>query len=249
MALCACAPAGTYKKGAKGLLELMQPPPPEEAARLARNPYNANDRYRGTAQLAGAPYGAEPEHLQVYMDNAGDADPGVRAAAVRALGLHGTAAHAGLVAERLKDEDPQVRVEAARTLQRIHAPAVVPALIARLGQAEPEVRVRAEVARALGQYRENRVAEALIAALADDDFLVCDAAAWSLRGLTGQDFSSDSRAWLAWYKGTKEPFAAGRGYTYPVFSRGRYVWEYIPIVPQPPNEAPGLPVGMSPSVQ
>ncbi len=114
---------------------------------------------------------------------------------------------------------------------------------------EAEVRVRYEAARALGQYRERRVVEALIASLADDEFVVSDASAWSLRILTGQDLSSDSRAWLAWYKGAKDPFEAGSGYTYPVFQRGRYVWEYIPFVPQPPNEAAGLPAGMSPSVQ
>ncbi|MFO0830837.1 MAG: HEAT repeat domain-containing protein [Phycisphaerales bacterium] len=245
-----CAQPGTYKRGAAGLIDLMAPPPPEEAAKLARNPYSANDRYRGTTQLAGQVYGARPENVQIYMDNAGDADPGVRAAAVRALGLHGSADQAGLVARRLSDEDAAVRVEAARTLQRVHAPQVVPALIERLSaDREGEAKVRYEAARALGQYREGRVVEALIGTLADDEFVVTGACAWSLRVLTGQDFSTDSRAWLAWYKSVKDPFEAGSGYTYPVFSRGKYVWEYIPFLPQPPNEAAGLPVGMSPSVQ
>ncbi len=248
--LSACAQPGTYRRGAQGLFQLMAPPPPEEASKLARDAYSANNRFRGTTQLAGAPYGANPENVQIYLDNASDTDPGVRAAALRALGLHGSAEHAGLISQRLSDEDPAVRIEAARSLQRIHAPQAVPVLMERLNASkEPDARARYEVARALGQYRENRVAEALMAALGDDEFIVSDAAAWSLRVLTGQDFSSDSRVWLAWYKSAKEPFAAGRGYTYPVFSRGKYVWEYIPLLPQPPNESAALPVGMSPSVQ
>lgn len=245
-----CAQPGTYRKGAPGLIALMAPPPLEEAAKLARNPYSANDRYAGTTQLAGEARGGEPEHVQVYLDNMGDVDPGVRAASVRALGLHGGSEHAGIIAKRLADDDVGVRVEAARALQRVHAPGVVPTLLVHLGvEKEDDARVRYEVARALGQYRENRVVEALIASLAEDEFVVNDASAWSLRVLTGQDFSSDSRAWLAWYKASKNPFAAGQGYTYPVFSRGKYVWEYIPFVAQPPNEAAGLPVGMSPSVE
>ena len=230
----------------------MAPPPAEEAARLARNPYNANDRFRGTSQLAGATYGADPENIQIYLDNAGDADPGVRAASLRALGLHGSAEHAPLLLERLADADIIVRTESARALQRIHAPApaAVTALIERLSiDKEPEARVRYEVARALGQHRENRVVEALIGALSDDDFIVTDAAAESLRTLTGQDLSSDSRAWLAWYRTTDSAFAAGSGYTYPAFQRGKYLWEYLPFLPQPPNENAALPVGMSPSIQ
>ncbi len=248
--LCGCEAPGNTRRGAKTILELMAPPPREQAAKMARNAYNANDRFQGTSQLAGAPYGAEPENIQIYLTNSDDTDPGVRAAALRALGMHGSAEHAPLIAQHLNDEDRVARADAARSLQRIHAPAVVPALIDRLSiEREPDGRVRLEVARALGQYRENRVVEALISVLSDDEFAVTDAAVSSLRTLTGQDLSSDSRAWIAWYKQTRDVFAAGSGYTYPIFQRSKYIWEYIPLLPQPPNESPGLPVGMSPSMQ
>lgn len=217
---------------------------------MARDPYNANDRFRGTSLIAGAPYGAEPRFLQVYLENADDADAGVRAIALRALGLHAGPEHAPHIAKHLTDEDALVRAAAARALQRIHAPAVAPALLERLNpEKEGEAGVRLEAARALGQYREGRVVEGLISALNDENLGVVDSVHQSLRTLTGHDLGNAPRPWLTWYKDTKDLFASGAGYTSPRYKRDKYVWEYLPFIPQPPYEPAQVPVGMSPTIQ
>lgn len=242
--------------GAEGIFQAVAPPTPTEAAVWAIDPYDANKRYRGLTLLANAPFGGEPVYLALYVDNTDDPDPSVRAAAVRALSNHGGPSHAPLLAERLDDEDPLVRLEAARALQRIHNPEVVDALLRHLPEydlgdpvhdiaasGETDASVRAEVARALGQYAQNRVVLALIGALADRELPVNRNAQDSLRFLTGQDFGFDRRAWQEWYNSAEDPFAARGVYTYPVFARPKKLIEYLPFVPGPPNETPAPPAG------
>lgn len=146
----------------------------------------------------------------------------------------------------LTDEDELVRLEAARGLQRIHAPQAVPVLLERLDRSiEPNPDVRTEAAIALGQYPENRVVRGLIAALADRRLAVNSGTLESLRTLTGQDFGYDRRAWLDWFGASKTPFAARSVFIYPVFHRDRRLIEYIPFVPQPPNEIAAQPAGVA----
>lgn len=243
--------------GAGSILQAVAPPSPSEAAVWAIDPYDANKRYRGTTLLANAYFGGEPVYVALYVDNVDDPDPSVRAAAVRALSNHGDASHAALLAERLGDADPLVRLEAARALQRIHSPAVVEALLRHLPEftlgrpdqgipdsGEPSAEVRAEVAGALGQYAENRVVLALIAALADRALPVNRNALESLRTLTGQDFGLDRRAWVEWFNDAEDVFAARTVYTYPVFNRPKKLIEYLPFIPGPPNEEPAPPAGL-----
>lgn len=252
-ALGGCELSDRVKPGAQSLLEIFSEPSAFDSAQDAINPYDADRRYRGTLQLAKAPYAGEDVYMRLFTDGLKDPDEGVRAASLRALALHGEAEHALLLADAIKDEEPLVRTEAAKGLQRLHNPRVVDDLLAALREPDPakpelvgeeDADVRAQAARALGQYREDRVVQGLMAALLDSRLVVNRAALDSLRVLTGQDFGLDQRAWVAWYGRSDRAFAAGRMYVYPIFERPRTLIEHLPFVPQPPNEQAGTPAGM-----
>ncbi|MBI1190543.1 MAG: hypothetical protein GC200_07705 [Tepidisphaera sp.] len=246
-ALAGCSGDG-IKPGARGLFDLIAPPTPAEAVEMATNRWDADQRYRGTQLLSNAPFAGEAVYLALFRDNANDKDPGVRAASIRALGLHGGVEDVPLLLTRLKDEDPGVRTEAARSLQRIHSPDAVSPLLDALDPAkEGEGQVRVEAASALGQYPQSRVVEALIAAMGDEKLAINAAVQDSLRTLTGQDFGVDQAAWQTWYKQNPGLFDARAAYIYPVFRRPRRWWEYLPFVPPPPNEVAAMPVGVNPN--
>lgn len=212
---------------------------------MAIDPYNPENRYKGTLMLANAPFAGGEVYQKLFADNINDADPGVRAAATRGLGLHGRPDQVPMVVEKLQDPDTDVRIEATRALQRLHNPDAVDALIERLDPTkETEPDVRAGAAEALGQYAENRVVEQLIAALDDDSLTVNRSTRASLRTLTGQDFGVNRASWQQWYKDEQAAFAAQAVYEYPVFRRARRWYEYIPFVPPPPNEPRATPAGL-----
>lgn len=254
-------------RGATSLLQLSQPTSPEEAAKMAIDPWDADARAKGTMLLANAYFGGEPPYHALYLDRTGDSDPNVRAAALRGLALHGQPEDVPVIIGLLDDENTRVRLEAARALQRVHNPTAIDALIvhsrrptlptppSETGPGSPgqpgenEPTIRAEAVHALGQYAETRVIVPLISALDDRFLAVNQAALHSLRTLTGQDFGLDRKAWFNWYDSTETPFAGRTAYVYPVFSRDRFFWEYIPFVPQPPNETASTPAGFPPTVQ
>ncbi|CAG0970047.1 hypothetical protein PHYC_01193 [Phycisphaerales bacterium] len=248
LAACNSNPLG-LRPGATSVLDFAREPSPSEAVDMALDKYNADRRYKGTLLLAKQRFASEQVYVDLFVQRATDTDPGVRAAATRALGLHGRPEHAPLLVERLTDADPAVREEAARALQRIHEPSAIDALLLAMDRTrEPEAAVRVEAARALGQYPQPRVLEKLIAALADDSLSVNFATVFSLRTLTGQDFGFDRAGWQGWYNATTDYFAARSAYLYPSFQRDKRWYEYIPMVPQPSNEPSGLPVGVSPDM-
>lgn len=238
-------------RGATSILQFNADPTPSEAAAWAIDKYDADKRFRGTMLLANAPFGGEAVYQELYLDNIDDEDPGVRAAATRAIARHGKPEQVDLLIERFADDDRSVRLEAARGLQRLHNPRAVPPLIAAISldrrgedynEGEPDI--RAEAATALGQYPEGRVVDALIGALADPNLAVNRASLESLRTLTGQDFGLDRRAWIDWTEATRQAFAGRSEFVYPAFQRDRRWFEYIPFVPQPNNEPASTPIGM-----
>lgn len=256
LALAASLSAGCgldLKPGAPTILEALRGSlTPADMVVLARDEYDANNRLIGTQALVAEPFASEPAYLQLFVLNAADSDPSVRAAALRGLAAHGDASHAAILADALKDRNAPVavRLDAARGLQRLHLPASVDALLAALaseqealGAIDSEAEVRAEAAAALGQYAQPRVLDALIAALDDSDLSVNRAALASLRTLTGQDLGIDRAAWVRWRESDANLFAARSIYTYPVFNRPKRLIEYIPIFPKPPNEVPSTPAG------
>lgn len=236
-------------RGARSILALSRGPSITEAAEWATNEYNANDRYRGIMILANQSFGGEPVYMQLYVDAIDDPDAGVRAAGVRGLALHGSPEHVPLLIKTLVDEDPIVRLDSARALQRIHNPIAVGPLIERLRiENEENELIRAESARALGQYAQPIVVEALITSLGDPSLGVNEATRASLRTLTGQDFGLDITAWVEWSRSSSNLFAARSAYVFPAFRRDRKLIEYLPFMPDPPNETASLPVGMSPVI-
>jgi hypothetical protein len=249
MLACLGCETAKLRPGATSIFEFLAPPTPEEAAKMAIDRYDADKRYRGTQLLASAPFAGEPVYVELFKDNVDDEDPGVRAVAVRALGMHGGPEHVPLLVDRLKDEDVGVRIASGRALQRLHNPVAIDALLVAINpENEPEAAVRVEAASALGQYAENRVVEALIASFTDESLAVNVATRDSLRTLTGQDFGLDPAAWQVWYKDTRNLFTAQSVYTYPVFQRHRRWFEYIPFVPQPPYEPIATPAGLRPGL-
>jgi hypothetical protein len=241
------------RPGSESLLDgISAQPPPSELAAMALDPYDANRRAVGTLGLANQSFAREPIYIKLFVDNSSDADPVVRASAIRGLAIHGSPDHVPILVKALKDSDTQVRLEAARGLQRLHSSVAVDALLTAMrepdsreiagGESEPVV--RAEAAGALAQYREPRVLQSLNAGLDDNDLAVNRACLASLRTLTGQDFALDRQAWLSWVKSTNTPFIAGSPYLYPVFTRTRRFYEYFPFVLPPPNEVQSTPTGL-----
>jgi len=238
--------AGGATSDTDSILSLFAPPSPAEAAAMAVNEFNADDRQTGILLLSNAPWGGADVYVRLYRLGLDDEDSAVRSAAARALGLHGEVEDAVRVAELLTDPDRLVRWEAARTLQRLHNPRVVGRLLTRTDiRREQQAQVRAAAATALGQYAEQRVLDALILALDDPDLTVNAAARQSLRTLTGQDFGFEPRPWVTFARGTGDPFAGRVEYRFPAFHRDRKWFEYFNPFFEVPNELSAVPVGMT----
>jgi len=230
----------------ESLLELVGPPTPAEAAQWAVDPNSPDNRQQGLLLLANAPFGGESVYMELYRLGLDDDDAAVRAAAIKAFGLHGGPPEGRLVLERLTPaEDVLVRREAARTISRIHLPESVGELIAMLDRrVDPAAEPRALAAEALGQHREPRVVQALIGALADPRLVVGESARRSLETLTGEDLGPEPEPWLVWTERTSDPFAGARTFYYTVFQRDRWFIEYIIPWDEPPNEIASTPAGM-----
>ncbi|MEN0020561.1 MAG: HEAT repeat domain-containing protein [Planctomycetota bacterium] len=242
-------------EGARSIFAAVQPPTPAELAEDMLQDYDPDARATATVQLANAPFGGELPYIAAYVDGASDPDASVRSASIKALSLHGQPEHADILLAALRDEDAGVRLEAARALQRIHNPDVVADLLTSLSEpdalaeefvGEDDDRVRSAVAHALGQYAEPRVVQGLIAALDDRALAVNESSRESLVVLTGEDFGLDRAAWFGWFEFSTDPFAGRTEYNYPRFARDRTLIEFLPLVPQPPNEPRATPVGMDP---
>lgn len=247
IAVAGCDTGSAMRPGAKSVLDAFAPPSPEEAARMAIDEFDANRRLQGMQLLAGASFAGEPLYLDLFRKSTKDTDAGVRAVGARAVGTHGQPEDVPTLVALLKDDDDAVRVEAARALQRLHNDVAVPPLLDAINSSkESDERVRREAALALGQYKDTRVAESLIAALDDESVGVNFAVRDSLRVMTGQDLGLARKDWATWYREAKQPFAGGSAYQFPVYTREKRLWEYLPFVHQPAIETPASPAGLSP---
>lgn len=222
------------------------PPSPEQAARMMLDPYDPDNRRRGTVLISNAPFGGSAPYLAAYRDRVrNETDPLVKAASIAALGRFGQPEDAPMIAACLDPtENLQVRWEAAKALQRIHDPAVVPDLLAALRREDEQPDVRVAAATALGQYPQDNVFQGLVEALDQPQLAINEAAAGSLATLTGEDFGLDSDAWLQWYGGTRAPFAGEREFRYPTYSRKKTFLEVLAFWSPKTFEQPGIPAGM-----
>ena len=250
LSLAGCGSFDHVPRGTTSLLQVVAPQTsPAEAAEMATDQYSAENRYRGTTLLSNAEFGGEGVYIELYIDGMDDQDPGVRSAAVRALGRHGDPEHVGMIVDALSDEKQIVRIEAARALQRVHSSfAIEPLMNIMSEDNESDADVRAAAADALGQYRQRKVVQSLVGAMRDSRLVVNDRVLHALLILTGQNFGFDRQAWIDWYNSTDDLFAGAQPYTYPVFNRKKKFVEYLPLVPSPPNETTSIPVGMDPVI-
>jgi HEAT repeat protein len=244
LALAGC---DTMQSDFSSFVETFNPPTPAQAAAWAVDTNDAENQRRGIALLAGAPWGgAEPYQklYRLYIEE--NTDPLVKAFAIRALGRHGDAADAVLVAKQLDSTYRIVRLEAAKALQRLHDPKVADAIWKQLLRQNPEedADIRTELAIALGQYPTDAVFNALVNALDQRELAVNWAALDSLQSLTGHDFGLDQAKWLAWKDSTKTPFRTEECFLYPTYRRDKnwldYMLFWVPLT----FEEPGLPQGM-----
>jgi len=187
--------------GATGpLAEMLGPLTPLSPGQVARDAFNVHDpdlRRRSVSTLSASSFGGEGPYVRLYRLLADDSDSTVRAACVRALGMHGALDDVALFVRYLKDEDAVVRWESARALQKFHGERAVGPLIEAVSTDE-DADVRMAAADALGQYSEMRVYHALVGALDDDSFGVVAAGRRSLSTLTGYDFGNEGSLWLMW---------------------------------------------------
>jgi hypothetical protein len=245
LALAALGGCDTIQSDFSQFVDSFSQPTPAEAAQWAADPNDRENARRGTVLLANAPWGGALPYLKLYRLYAEEApDPLVRAAALQALGRHGDASDAVLVAKSLESPFRQVRLAAARSLQRLHDPVVADSIWPRLIDTSEDPDVRAELAIALGQYQTPAVFQALVAALSQRELAVNIAAVDALRTLTGANLGLDEDAWLRHYASTATPFATGRIYMYPAFVRRLDIWDrlifWMPAVFEDPDVPEGL---------
>jgi len=257
LVLAVLAGCDTIQSDVSLLMEDLMPPTPAAAAEMMMNLHDAEQRRKGTNLIANSPFGGAEVYVEWYVDRLDPAhadrerNPIVLGTLIRALARHGQPDHGPILAHYLTHDAEQVRWEAAKGLQRIHNPEVVSALLAALREPAQERDVRVAVIRALGQYPEDRVFQALISEYALDarELAVNLAALESLRTLTGRTLGDDPGAWHAWYREAEEPFADREEYVYLTYSRDETLLEQLAFWSEPNWETPQPPAGLRPSDQ
>ncbi len=215
--LAGCQVGGNPDNPLVSIINSMSPTSPSQAAKDMVNPFDPDKRRSGVSLLSAAPFGGEEVYVKTYRLLITDEDSTVRAAAARALGLHGEVKDAEALAKMLEDRAETVRWEAAKALQKIHNPIAIDGLTKHTRPQQEEIAdVRTACAQALGQYAEPRVFDALVGALSDTDYSVVSAARGSLKTLTGYDLGADGTLWLIWQKKNMDNLFA---------KRGEYMWQ------------------------
>lgn len=220
-----------------GLLGVFSSPSPAQVARQAFNRYDADQRRRSVLLIANAPWGGQTPYLQMYRMLLHDPDPTVRAAALRALGMHGKASDVPRIVPYLDDPSALVRWEAARALQRLHHQAAIEPLIATLRE-DPDPDVRVAAADALAQYPKRKVFRALVGALTDPSYAVASQARQSLVTLTSKDFGTHTDDWLAWARDREKLFVHRQPYSYPRYGEPTSLWDRLTFWTSPEPAPP-----------
>ena len=231
--------------------ESIMPVSPDAAARMMMDYSDPDNRRKGTVLISNSPFGGTDVYVDWYRDSvATETDPLVKAASVAALGRFGQPDDAVVIALCLDESQPsQVRWESAKALQRLHNPAVVPVLLAALRNNDEGVDIRVAAAIALGQYPQDRVFQALVAALESPRLSVNEASRRSLTTLTGVDHGLEGNAWLTWYNSVTNPFADQKEYLYPTYQREETFLEKMAFWSSKIYEKPAPPAGLESSTR
>lgn len=254
--LTGCQGLGGNSNGGSILTQVLDPFKAEDPSTLARDmfdPVDADKRRHAVSQFSAASFGGEQTYLRTYRLLLGgeatenkpkivgqpDHDATVRAAAVKALGLHGTVDDVVLILPRLNDEVSFVRWEAAKALAKIHNPIAIRPLLRKLHEYKPlsgqladaaktgrrgdhDPDVRRACARALGQYASPGVFDGLVGALDDRNYRVAFAARQSLITLTNYDLGHEPGDWLLWAKKNRDTlFKHQQDYTWQPYRKPR----------------------------
>jgi len=224
------------------LIDKITPPSPRE---VAANAFDVDPDLRrdSVAQLSAAPFGGEEPYLRLYRLLITDPDDTVRAACVKALGLHGTPEDVDRIIVRMSDSSPVVRWQAAQALQKIHHPDAIDPLTKALAHDE-DADVRQAAAEALGQYPRRSVFNALVEALEDPQYGVAAAARQALVTLTGYDFGTDTTLWLTYAKENAETiFEHQQQYTWMPFDKPPTLMERVKFWKRHKKPTPQVPAG------
>ena len=229
----------------------LMPVSPEQASSWMVDPTDPDNRRKGTVLISNSPFGGQDVYVSWYRDSVlQESDPLVKAMAISALGRHGGPDDALRIAVVLADDERfQVRWEAAKALQRLHNPAVVPALLATLRDDQEQSDIRVSAAIALGQYPQDRVFQALVAALDSPQLSINDVSRQALETLTGEQHGLEPEPWLRWYNGTKDPFAGQQEYLYPTYHRKDTFLEKLAFWSNRTYEQPAPPAGLESSTR
>ena len=231
-------------------------PTPAQAARWALDQHDPDRRREGLVLLSTATFGGAEVYVNLYRDYVeNESDPLVKSAAIAALARHGMPADALLIApwtSKSVTDSVTIRWAAVQGLQRLHNPDVVGVLrdVAINEQEQSEVRSAACVA--MGQYKEDRVIQALIVSLDAPELSVNVDAAESLALLTGQAFGLDGQAWKHWYSAATEagdPLSGAQDYMYPTYARDHVWWEHVTFWLDEQYEPSLRPMGMRDSTE
>lgn len=250
------APAGlvgceTMRQDFSAFGEGLMPVSPDQASTWMVDPTDPDNRRKGTVLISNSPFGGQDVYVSWYRDSVlQETDPLVKAVAISALGRHGGPDDALRIAVALADDERfQVRWEAAKALQRLHNAAVVPVLLATLRNDEEESDIRVSATIALGQYPQDRVFQALVAALDSPHLSINEVARQALETLTGNDHGLEPEPWLRWYKGVKDPFADQQEYLYPTYHREDTFLEKLAFWSSRTYEQPAPPAGLESSAR
>jgi hypothetical protein len=178
---------------------------PRTQSRLLRSD-RPDERREAVLFFADHEYGLKPPYTPLYRQMArNDADPLVRATAVRSLNRARDKEATPVFIAALADTSPIVRLEAAKALNRVADPAAAEPLLKIVANTDESKDVRIAATEAIQHYRRVDVGRTLVTLLNQRDFGIAWQARRSLRNMTGRDMNFDEGAWLQFITGPTKP--------------------------------------------
>jgi len=167
---------------------------------------NADERRAGINYLVRFDYAKRTPYTTRYKQIAqSDAEPTVRAIAIRALNRARDRSATSVFVSALNDKSDLVRLESAKALANVPDRGAIEPLQKIVLNPNDNKDVRIAAADALRHYHEPNGIRSLVSVLNGKDFGVAWQARKSLRTLTGKDMRYDESRWLALLSGQPKP--------------------------------------------